>query len=98
MTVYAIAQSRVTDRPQLEAYVKAASPTLAEHGGRVLALDETPIAVEGDVDYPRTVIVAFESETAFYRWYDSPGYRAARELRKDAAVGRFILVQGLPGD
>jgi uncharacterized protein (DUF1330 family) len=46
------------------------------------------------MDYPRTVILEFESEEHFYRWYDSPEYRAARRHREDASVGRFILVRG----
>ena len=94
MTVYAIAQGRVDDREQFDAYVTAASPTLEAHGARLLALDESPEVVEGEVSYPRTVILQFESEQAFHDWYDSPEYRAARELRGTAVAGTFILVQG----
>ena len=50
--------------------------------------------MEGEIEYPRTVIVQFDSAAAFYRWYDSPEYREARKLREHAAVGTFILVRG----
>jgi uncharacterized protein (DUF1330 family) len=95
MKVYAIAQSRVTDPEQLNKYVAAASPTLAAHKIKILAYDEAPVVIEGVVDQPRTVILEFDSRQAFYDWYESPEYQAARELRLDAAVGHFILVQGV---
>jgi len=94
MTVYAIAQGRIDDRAQFDAYVAAAGPTFAGHDVKLLAVDESPKVVEGEVAYPRTVVLQFESSAAFFRWYDSPEYQAARKLRETAAVGTFILVQG----
>lgn len=94
MTVYAIAQGRIKNRQQFDAYLAAAGPTFAGHDVKFLASDETPDVIEGEVPYPRTVIIQFDSAAAFHRWYDSPGYRAARRLRETAAVGTFILVQG----
>ena len=72
-----------------------AASTLIAHDAKVLAVDESPVFVEGSVEYPRTVVIEFESETAFRRWYDSPEYTAAREHRLDAAKGTFILVKAL---
>lgn len=95
MTVYAIAQGKIEDPEKFARYMAEAMPTLEPHNAKVLALDETPIVIEGTVDYPRTVIVEFESEAAFRRWYDSPAYQAALALRLDASVGTFILVKAL---
>jgi uncharacterized protein (DUF1330 family) len=97
MSCYAIAQSSVTDPEQLDRYLAAAMPTLVSHGVTVLAFDEAPTAIEGDLEHPRIVILKFETEQAFYDWYDSPEYCAARELRKDAAVGTFTLVKDMSG-
>jgi uncharacterized protein (DUF1330 family) len=94
MKVYAIAQGRVDDREQFDRYIAASIPTLETHKAVVLALDEMPDVVEGDVSYPRTVILQFESADAFYGWYNSPEYTAARKLRETASTGTFILVQG----
>jgi uncharacterized protein (DUF1330 family) len=96
MTVYAIAQGRVSDRQQFNRYLEKSGPTLAEHGARLLAVDETPAMIEGEIDFPRTVILEFDSTEHFQRWYDSAEYRAARKLREMAADGRFMLIQGLP--
>ena len=95
MTVYAIAQGKIEDRERFNQYIAEATPTLIAHDAKVLALDESPVIVEGSVDYPRTVVIEFESETAFRRWYDSPEYTAARKHRLDAAKGTFILVKAL---
>jgi uncharacterized protein (DUF1330 family) len=94
MPVYAIAQGRIGNRQQFDQYVAAAVPTLQAHRARLIALDEAPVVIEGDVTYPRTVILEFESEQAFHDWYDSAEYRAARKLRQDASTGTFILVKG----
>ena len=94
MTVYAIAQGTITDRDAFNRYLEKSGPTLLAYGVRLLAVDETPTAVEGELDHPRTVILSCESEEAFYRWYDSPEYQAARKERETASVGRFLLVRG----
>lgn len=95
MAVYAIAQGRIEDREQFNQYLEYSGPTIEAHNAKLLAVDEAPVEIEGAIDYPRTVILEFESEDHFYRWYDSPEYQAARKQREDASVGRFILVRGL---
>jgi uncharacterized protein (DUF1330 family) len=95
MSVYAIAQGRVDDHDKFEKYVELAIPTLETHGARVLALDETPLEIEGHAEFPRTVILEFDTADAFQSWYDSPEYQAARKHRIAASVGTFILVAGL---
>ena len=95
MTVYAIAQGTITDRAQFDRYLEKSGPTLLAYGARLLAVDEAPTVVEGAVDHPRTVLIAFESADDFYRWYDSPEYTTARKGRETASVGRFLLVKGV---
>ena len=95
MTVYAIAQGTITDRDQFNRYLEKSGPTLLAYGIRLLAIDEQPTAVEGELDHPRTVILACDSTEHFYQWYDSPEYTAARKERETASIGRFLLVQGL---
>lgn len=95
MTVYAIAQGRITDREKFQRYLEKSGPSLEAYNGRVLAFDEDTTAIEGEADYPRTVIVSFESVDQFHRWYNSREYQAAKAEREHASVGRFILVKGL---
>lgn len=95
MTVYAVAQGRVDDQDAMNEYIALAVPTLEAHNVKVLAFDESPKFVEGAVDYPRTVILEFTDADAFYSWYESDEYQAARNHRLSAAVGTFILVNGM---
>jgi len=95
MPVYVIAQGRIENRKMLDEYVGKALPTIQAAGGRVLAFDETPEIVEGDVDHPRTVVLEFESKDAFRAWYDSPEYQAALPLRLESTPGSLIVVNGI---
>ena len=95
MTVYAIAQSQTTDQSALDEYVAQARPTLEAHNVKILAFDEAPVAVEGEIDLERTVILEFPDASAFHNWYDSPEYQAAKKHRLNASIGRFLLVKGL---
>ncbi len=70
-------------------------PTIQACGARVLAFQESPEVVEGEVERPRTVILEFESREAFRAWYDSPEYQEILPLRLKSAPGTFILVDGL---
>ena len=54
MTVYAIAQGKIEDRERFNQYIAEATPTLIAHDANVLALDESPVIVEGSVDADRT--------------------------------------------
>jgi len=95
MSVYVVAQGRIEDRKKLDEYVGKVLPTISAGGGRVLAFDETPEVVEGEIDHPRTVILEFDSREAFRAWYDSADYQEILPLRLDSAPGSLILVKGL---
>lgn len=95
MSVYAVAQGRVENRKMLDEYVGKVIPSIQAHGGRVIGFDESPEVVEGKIDHPRTVILEFESQDAFRKWYDSPEYQAVLPLRVDSTPGTLILVNGL---
>jgi len=43
----------------------------------------------------RLVIVQFDSVEQARKFYDSPEYRAAREVRKNAASTNMLVVEGL---
>ena len=96
MPVYVIAQGRIENRAMLDEYVGKALPTIQAAGARVLAFDESPEVVEGDVATPRTVVLEFESKEAFRAWYDSPAYQEALPLRLESAPGTLIVVDGIP--
>jgi uncharacterized protein (DUF1330 family) len=96
MPVYAIAQGRIENREMLDQYIAKVIPTIQSGGGKILGFDESPEVVEGEVEYPRTVILEFASREAFRDWYDSAGYQAMLPLRLESTPGTLIVVNGIP--
>ena len=95
MSVYIVAQSCVNDPEKLDEYVKQVLPTIHEHGGKILAVDESPEMVEGTVDFPRTVILEFPDNKTFRLWYDSSTYQMLLPTRLAATEGTLIVARGL---
>src|SRR5262245_5934618 len=96
LSVYVVAQGRIENREMLNRYVGKAIPTIQASGGRILGFDESPEIVEGEVEHPRTVILAFPSREAFRAWYNSDAYQAILPLRLKSTPGTLIVVSGLP--
>jgi uncharacterized protein (DUF1330 family) len=93
---YLIVESKVTDPTAYEAYKKLATPAVEQYGGRYLARGGGVEVPEGGWSRPeRLVIVEFDSVGQARTFHDSPEYRAAREVRKDAASMNMLVVEGL---
>jgi uncharacterized protein (DUF1330 family) len=93
MSVYFIVQEEIHDAAAMEQYGPKAR--LAPHSGKVIAVDDAPVAVEGNPHGSRVVIIEFEDEAAFHAWYDSPEYQEAAKIRLAATDSRSVLVHGM---
>jgi uncharacterized protein (DUF1330 family) len=94
MPAYVIVETDVRDPEQYERY-KAASPgAIAAGGGRFLARGGELAVLEGDWHPRRLVLLEFEDLEAARRWYESPEYRDAKQLREGAATLRMVAVEG----
>ena len=95
MAAYFIVDVNVEDPAKYSEYSKLVGPTLERYGGKVLARGGAVETIEGDWQPRRLVILEFESTEHFRRWYDSPEYSAAREIRFRASHARAVLLQGV---
>jgi uncharacterized protein (DUF1330 family) len=95
VTVYAIAQLSIHDPARFDRYVAGFMPVLDKYGGRLLATDGEPEAVEGEWTDDRIVILAFQDRDAFRTWMNSPEYQEIVGHRLAAATTTFLLVRGL---
>lgn len=86
MAYYFIANYDVNDKEMYEQYQKVVRPTLGQYGAKVLVVDHTPNAFEGE-SHRVLIILEFESEEAASRWYNSPEYQAVVNLRLNATEG-----------
>ena len=91
---YLIADIEVTDPDAYGRYRELSGPAVAAYGGRYLVRGGQTDVVEGDWQPHRVVVVEFDDMDAARRWYDSPEYTEARQVRQSAATSSFILVEG----
>ncbi|GAA3385031.1 DUF1330 domain-containing protein [Cryptosporangium minutisporangium] len=96
MTVYALAQIAIHDRPRYDRYVAGFFPVLRQYGGRLLSADESPTVVEGSWEYQKAILMAFDDEESFRRWAESPEYKAISVDREAATTGVVLLLGGVP--
>jgi uncharacterized protein (DUF1330 family) len=68
---------------------------LDKYQGKLLAADEAPEVVEGDWDYDKVVLMAFEDHVTFQRWANSEEYQEISRDRIASTESVTLLVQGL---
>ena len=102
MTAYVVAGNDVTDIESMEKYVAAAGPTLARHGGRLLAPNFSQLAAggevihkEGDFKPSRVVIIEFPDMEKAQAWYNSPEYQGVKHFRLAGSVGSLFIANGI---
>ena len=91
---YAIINVNITNTEQYDKYRVLSGQAMAEHGAEILVRGGAQTILEGEF-YPRTVLLKFASVEKAQAFYDSNTYKAARELRKDASVADFMIVEGI---
>jgi uncharacterized protein (DUF1330 family) len=95
VTVYAIAQLRITDRAAYDRYQARFMDVFRSHRGRLLVADECPHVVEGRWDRDKVVLMSFPDEVAFRLWSQSPDYQEISTDRREGADSVVLLVKGL---
>ncbi|MBI3168970.1 MAG: DUF1330 domain-containing protein [Chloroflexi bacterium] len=95
MSAYFIFHARIHDQEKMEAYYDKAGATIKPFRHEILVIDDNTETVEGNKDFPRTVVIKFDSREEALAWYNSDAYREARPLRLAATEGYTVLVDGL---
>jgi len=92
---YVLIDLDVTDPERFARYREMSTAAAAQYGGRFLVRGGRSEVLEGDSDPGRTVVLEFDDMEAARRWYGSPEYTVAREVRQAASTGSFLLVEGV---
>ena len=95
MSAYVIVQVDVKDQTRYEDYKKVVPPSLEKFGGRFLVRGGKTHTLEGGWAPKRFVMVEFPSVEQAKAWWDSPEYRAARDLRWATAQSQMIIAEGI---
>lgn len=93
MAAYCVAEIDVKDAETYKRYTAMVGPTLEGFNARFLVRGGNTDALEGDPP-KRVVIIAFDTLAEARRWYTSPAYTAAKQVRQSASIGRIFLVEG----
>jgi uncharacterized protein (DUF1330 family) len=94
MKGYIIAMIDVNDPDAYQEYAKRARPATEKYGGTYWVRGGRSETLEGEEAPGRVVIVEFPSYERAVEFYNSPEYQEAKSYREDAAVGRFVVVEG----
>jgi uncharacterized protein (DUF1330 family) len=95
MAAYLIVYMTISNPEQLKKYQAVTPAAIAKYDGRFVVRGGPKVTVEGPDEHRRVVVVEFPSFKRAQEFWDSPDYRAARELRKDAAVFSAVIVDGV---
>jgi len=94
MTVYAIAQLKMTDRTAYDRYQARFFDVFRKFNGRLLAADENPRVLEGVWPHDKLVMMSFPDEASFTAYSASPDYQDIARDRKAGAQATVLLVKG----
>ena len=89
MSVYAIAQVKITDRAAYDRYQAKFMGVMKRFQGRVLAADEKPQVIEGQWERDKVVLLSFRE------WAESPEYQEISKDRKAGSEAVVLLVKGI---
>ncbi len=95
MPAYVISEVTVLDEELAATYRELAAASIARYQGRYLTRGLRPEAVEGD--WPpdaRLIVVEFPDLETAHRWYSSPEYARALDVRATALHRRLLFVGG----
>ena len=94
MTVYAIAQLKMTDRAAYDRYQARFFEVFRKFDGKLLAADEHPRVLEGTWPHDKPVMMSFPDEAAFLAFSTSTDYEDISRDRKAGAQATVLLVKG----
>ena len=94
-SAYIIANVRVTNPEQYAQYRLFSTAAFEAHQVEVLVRGGAVEVIEGDWVPDRVVVLKFPSVEAAHHFYNSTEYGKARVARKDAAIMRMVVVEGV---
>ena len=94
MNHYFVAQIRIHDPVEYEKYLDKFDEIFSRYNGEYLAIDESPVLLEGVWDYTKSVLIKFNRKAEFEEWYYSDDYQKILKYRLSAAKCDTILIEG----
>jgi uncharacterized protein (DUF1330 family) len=93
LPAYVIGEAEVLRPERMTGYGPLVAKAIAAYGGKYLARGAKPLVLEGGPAHNILIIEFPDMETA-QRWYASPEYAEARQLREGNTNLRLLIVPG----
>jgi len=94
MSVYFMANIRINNDQEYQLYLDRSEEIFALYKGTYLAVDNTPIVLEGEWNYSRAVLIRFDTQEDLDAWYRSDEYQEILKHRLLGSECDTILIQG----
>jgi uncharacterized protein (DUF1330 family) len=95
MNHYFIANIKINDLDTYQKYLDKIDEVCEKYNVEYLAVDESPLILEGNWKYTKSVLMKFNSKKDFESWYFSKEYQEVLKHRLRSADCDTILVKGL---
>jgi uncharacterized protein (DUF1330 family) len=95
MAFYFVAQIDIRDHKEYDKYLDGFDNVFSRFRGEFLAIDESPVLLEGKWAYTKSVLIRFNTKKDFDDWYYSDDYQEILRHRLKAAKCDTILVEGV---
>jgi uncharacterized protein (DUF1330 family) len=95
MAAYIVLNIDVTNPERYAEYVKVASATVEQYGGRYLVRGGNAIKLEGTLEPKRLVVLEFPSLERANAWWESAEYQAPKAIRQQASITDGVIVEGV---
>ena len=94
MTVYVVAKLKINDPETYAKYGEGFMDIFAQHGGKLLAVDDNAEVIEGEWPYNRTVLLQFPDKESMQAWYNSGEYKDLVKHRYASSTAQIALIKG----
>ena len=93
MTVFLIADVKITNDSWVPAYAADVHEIVRKHGGQYLARSANITTIEGEKpDTSVIALISFPSKTAFQEFLSDPDYAPHSAARKAGSISRINLI------
>ena len=95
MACYFSANIRINNRDEYQKYLDSVDAVFSKFKGKYLAVDSSPVVLEGKRRYTKSVLIEFKNKQEFEKWYYSDDYQMILKHRLSAADCDTILIEGV---
>lgn len=92
MKTYVYIQFDIKDMAAFTEYTQKVGETVHKYGGKTIAVNKSPKALEGEANTQICVIQEWNALEDIQKWLDSPEYAPLKKLRDEKAMSNLKII------